>query len=94
MWYTAQRNTMINHPFGAGESPLHLLTAAIQYLCAYTKALAREDPLLEEDEPVSVICLSPNQFPSIDFSDRVDLLDLKDYVAIIEESFLYDISRG
>ena len=85
MKYTAQRNTMINHPFGSGENPIHLLTAAIQYLCAYTKALAREDTLPEEDAPVSVICISPNQFPYIDFSDRVNLLELKDYVTIIEE---------
>ena len=85
MKYTTQKNTIINHPFGSGENPIHLLTAAIQYLCAYTKALAREEEPLDEKIPAPVICLSPNQIPYIDFSDRVNLPEMVGRVSVIEE---------
>ena len=73
-------------PFNLKQNPIQLLTASLQYLCAYTKALAREEEPLDEKMPAPVICLSPDQIPYIDFSDRVNLPEMVECVSVIEET--------
>ena len=72
-------------PFNLKQNPIQLLAASLQYLCAYTKALAREEEPPDEKVPAPVICLSPNLLPYIDFSDRVKLPELLDSISVYEE---------
>ena len=72
-------------PFNVKQNPIQLLVATLQYLCAYTKALAREEEPLDEKIPAPVICFSPNHIPYIDFSDRVNLPEQLECVSVIEE---------
>jgi len=80
-------NTKRTDPGSANyrQNPVFLLSAGLQYLSAYTKALVREYELPEEDDPVTVICMSPDQEPCLDFSDRVELLNEREAAEIIEE---------
>ena len=66
-------------------NPIHLLTASLKYLMAYTKALTKEYDLPDDDVSATVICISPNEVPFMDFSDRINLDDLLTTNIVYEE---------
>ena len=74
---TNMENASVMDPgsLNASQNPLYLLSASLQYLLAYTKALAKEcKPPEEEEGPITVISFSPTHEPFIDFIDRIDLM--------------------
>ena len=84
---STNRNPSAQTPASAGfrPNPLHCLSASLQYLASYTKALAKEYGLPDEEVPVPVICMAPDQTPYLDFSDRVELLQGKGRSDTLEE---------
>ena len=59
---TNMENASVMDPgsLNASQNPLYLLSASLQYLLAYTKALAKEcKPPEEEEGPITVISFSP-----------------------------------
>ena len=70
---------------GFKENPIHLFTAVLDYLIAYSKALVKEIELADMDVSVPVICMAPDVKPYLTFSDMVDFLDNKEDVMFIRE---------
>ena len=80
-------NTTSNAGPAVKQNPFFFLSTTFEYLASCAKALAKEYKLPDEEEPVKVIIMAPDLMPTVEYSDRVGLMDEKECADIIEEKY-------